>query len=387
MQKSDRFTLHDNVLEPHQDALIRHFIEHLGRKLQQPIPVERFYMRRIGTGLSSSVKIVTDSDTTHPYFLKISKDAAIMKESGNHNRASVKLPPLNIPPIETAVVASSIPRLRDTDAAGYGLIAYRYLSADVKGSRPSSFFEFFGSADAYKISRIIDDIFQVALFDLHNFAASDILRPFEHFRHDESLFSSLKDDVRRTVANYNAVAIKAITMDLPHGIVHGDLHAENIIVNRLNHPIIIDFEMLRLGGCLVSDYAELEVSILMTALDLDVNLLAPVARRCYSRRHILDVFGTDKLSRAIQTVRQNLMNSLFVVGTYNRIDQNLVDRLSAVYRIMIMRYICSYIWVASRSMEERRSLVVIGVMLEIFDMLHRAATEADGRVRRRAPRT
>jgi hypothetical protein len=152
-------------------------------------------------------------------------------------------------------------------------------------------------------------------------------------------------------------------------MIHGDLHCENIILNKRNMPLIIDFEMMKMDGCLINDFAEFEIALVVAALDADVELYGPSIRGCYGSMSMFEVFGVDKIIRAIRTIRANLAHNLFNLAKIPA-SRQFLDELDYAYKVTLLRYICSYTWFAAQSMSERRSLVVVGVLTTIFDQLY-----------------
>jgi hypothetical protein len=55
--------------------------------------------------------------------------------------------------------------------------------------------------------------------------------------------------------------------------------------------------------------------------------------------------------------------------------QEFVSELDYTYRLVLLRYICSYAWVSLQSMNEKRSLVVVGVLATIFDGIYSSIIE------------
>ena len=126
---------------------------------------------------------------------------------------------------------------------------------------------------------------------MHSFSNNVNQKAFQHFRHDRAVFDSIANKrLSEMVVQYNDFILGAPCPNLPHGMVHGDLHCENIIVNKKLSPIIIDFEMMRPEGCLLNDFAEFEVALIVAALDSSADLYAPVVRAIYARSNIFEVF-------------------------------------------------------------------------------------------------
>jgi Ternary complex associated domain 9 len=370
-KRHQKFTLADKVLEPFEQDLVQQFLRHLGRKYQLDLSDSDFTFQWIGMGLSQSTKLLALSDQTYPYFLKIADNTSIRIESSNFAKATARIPPLHLPPLES-VLSSEDPLIHNHLNDGYSLLAMPFLTDSSKGQPPTSLFEAFGKLTTYEMVEIIDEIFQVVFRDFHSFhkLPPGNMKPFTPRLHNVETFSTLgRVTLSSMVERYNQLAKTCAKPDLPHGILHGDLHCENIILNKRNMPLIIDFEMMKMDGCLINDFAEFEVALVVAALDADVELYGPTIRGCYSGASMFELFGIDKIIRAIRSIRANLAHNLFNLAHIAATRDFLAD-LDYVYKINLLRYICSYTWFAVQSMNERRSLVVVGVLTTIFDQLY-----------------
>lgn len=359
------FYLSDSVLSVGQTELLRFFLEHVARSYRVDLAAAEFKFKRISIGMSPTTKLVAYSNDIYPYFIKIGEIQAIRTEVSNYNRASARIPPLYLPPLET-VIDSEIKKYKTENNKGLALVAYRYISGKNKGKSPETLLDAFPRISTYEAIELIDEIFQVIFRDFHKFSKETTLEKFEHFRHDASLFDALGDErISQMVRAYNNSLRGASRPMLPHGMVHGDLHAENLIINNRLNPVVIDFEMMRRQGCLINDFVELEVAILMAAIDSDVDSFGPTSRICYNSNRIFYNFGVDKFSRCVRAIRANLGFLLFCDGPLEPTDKVIRD-VEKVYRHLLLRYLCSYAYVARKSMPESRSHNVLGVITQIF---------------------
>lgn len=363
------FSMADGIFSDGEEQLVKFFLQHLARVYRIDLSETEFLFEPISSGLSSSAKIIAQSEQIYPYFLKIGENFIINKEVSKYNLASSNLPPLYLAPIET-VISSDSKKYLTSKTKGLSLVAFKYITGGIKGAKPDTLFKSFEKIDKYKMIELIDEIFQIVFQDLHSFHSKSYMSEFKHLIHKEHVFDELNNaTVSSMVHRYNMLADQAPQYELPHGIVHGDLHCENIIVNSKFTPIIIDFEMLRKSGCLLNDYAEFEIALLVAALDCDVDKYGPCARSCYNSINILELFGIDKFSRCVRSIRSNLCNPIFNNARFK--DKNIkIDQVSHTYACLLLRYLCSYAWVSIKTMEERRSLIVVGVLSQIFDQLY-----------------
>lgn len=361
------FYLNDGYLNNSEVELLSHFAKHVARRYRAKPEEIEFKFRAIQIGMSSTTKLVAHSRDIYPYFIKIGSTALINKEVSNFNRASARIPPLYIPPLET-VIDGDVPKYRSDITSGTALVAYRYISGRNKGKSPISLLSAFPDIGKYRMIELIDEIFSVVLKDMHSFSDHVNQREFQHFKHDEEVFSEISNKrLSEMVRQYNNFVEGAPSPKLPHGMVHGDLHCENVIVNKRLSPIIIDFEMMRPEGCLLNDFAEFEVALIVAALGANTDTYAPVVRAIFKRKDIFEVFGTDKLSRCIRSIRANLADMLFREAKLSDSSKN-IKSIQKVYNCLLLRYLCSYSFVAKKSLSEQNSLVVFAVLEELFDL-------------------
>ena len=375
-KREGRFSLSDGVFDAAERDLVRHFLDILSKRHRIDLSEHEFSFQAIGVGLSKSTKVVALSDAVYPYFLKISDVRSINKEASNLNQASTMIPPLHIPPLET-VVSSENSKYASEENKGYALLAVRYITDSAKGEVPASLFNEYPKLDVYASMVIVDDLFQVVLRDLHAFhkLERDRIKPFEHFPHKEEVFAQVKHSALNSmVKRYNEFVSAADTCALPHGFLHGDLHCENIILNSRKMPLIIDFEMMRSDGCLLNDYAEFEIAMVVAALHANVDEFGPSIRACYKGATIFEFFGIDKITRTIRSIRTNLAHNLFNVAGIEP-SQSFMKSFDYIYRSLLLRYICSYTWVSHRSMKTQSRLVVTGVLADIFDQVYENLTQ------------
>jgi Ternary complex associated domain 9 len=375
-KRHQKFSLADKVLEPHEQDLVQRFLYYLSDKYGIDLRESEFSFQWIGMGLSQSTKLLALADSFYPFFLKISDNASIQRESSNFTKATARIPPLHLPPRET-LISSEDPAIKNEVNDGYSLLAVPFLTDSSKGQPPTSLFEAFPRLTTYQMVEIIDEIFQVVFRDFHSFhkLSRGNFRPVEPRLHNIEIFNTLgRVTLSAMVERYNQLAASCAKPSLPHGIIHGDLHCENIILNKRNMPLIIDFEMMQMDGCLINDFAEFEIALVVAALDADVELYGPTIRGCYGGATMFEVFGVDKIVRAIRTIRANLAHNLFNLAKIPA-TREFLNELDYIYKITLLRYICSYTWFAAQSMSERRSLVVVGVLTTIFEQLYATVTD------------
>ena len=346
MNTVEYFSIDNGNFSSEEIELLNLFFNFISRNYKIKITAKEVKYKRVEIGLSPVLKLFTKTNSLYPFFLKIGHDNEIQKESRNYGKARHKMPPLSMPPLETFI---SYNKLKDKELikSKTSLIAFRSITGRDKLESPRSLFDEYNNINQYKIIEIIDEIFQVTLRDLHGFGDNPVFKEIEYAIHDLELFSRKKFQITTDmVIKYNNLAeIASLSPKImPHGFVHGDLHCNNILLGRSNMPVIIDFAMLREEGCLLCDYAELEVAILVTALASNFQETANSARNCYKGMELYDHYGVDKFSRCVRVLRSNLLHSVFsVCSKKNDIEHSDV---SFVYQMLLLRYLCSYSWVS-----------------------------------------
>ncbi len=361
------FYLNDGHLSDAEVDLIGHFIRYVARRYQiNPEDIE-FKFRAITIGMSATTKLIAHARNIYPYFIKIGDKNLIKKETSHHNMASARIPPLYVPPLET-VIDGDIAKYKTEASAGSALVAYRYISGRNKGQLPVSLMDAFPDIGKYRMIELIDELFGVVLSDFHAFADAPVLKPFEHLIHNKKRFAELKIKRLNTmITKYNKLAENGSCPLLPHGMVHGDLHCENVIVNRKLSPIIIDFEMMRQQGCLLNDFAEFEVALIVAALESNTDFYGPVAEMIYSRKNMFEVFGVDKLSRCVRSIRANLADMIFRESGFHQ-SPSAMHEIEGVYNSLLLRYLCSYSYVAKKSLSKERGTIVFSGLEELFEL-------------------
>lgn len=366
------FDFHDDQLSDEQRSLLRDFFSHLAKKYKMEISEDKVKFKESRIGLSPVKKIFVITDDFFPFFIKMGDASEIQRESRNYGKAKFRMPPLSIPPHETYI----------SNTSGIALIAFQSITGKSKHDVPGSLFNTYHLLSQYDLIEIIDEIYQVALSELHGFERGPILKEIEYVEHDIALFSrQAYKTTSEMVLKYNKLVSKAYSPLMPHGHVHGDLHCNNILLGRGNVPVIIDFAMLREEGCLLCDFAELEISILVTSLFSDFSETVNHARSCYRGESLFDNFGVNKFSRCVRVIRSNLFHS-FYESCAGCKEVELED-VTYVYQMLLLRYLCSYSWVVHETMEELQRRAITNFLSELFLSIHARTAKLNSKYQRK----
>jgi len=274
----------------------------------------------ISRGLSSATKVVLKPQSLFPILVKIDDASDIKREEAGDRLLRERTPPLSMPPIE---------------GVWYGkqraAIAYRYITGGRVRQMARRFDTELVKLDTYQALRIIDDIFDVILKKCHWLDGLYELRPIQlpdkisdiEITNDpqwdelRSLYARVQEDARRIRA--------------PHAIVHGDLHAKNILVTRDGAPVIIDFAFAASSACQYQDYAKLESTL---QFQVDGALADQMWRHeslIYGPTPLIIPHSNTKLAACIHRVRANLWQ-----GCTRRSLQMENDEIDAGYRSMLI---------------------------------------------------
>ena len=367
---SELFRPDDASLNVSEKELLRLFVERVRRKYTVSSELEDIRFQRIKLGFSPVTKLFSRSKYVFPYFIKLGDANEIERESRNYGIASQRIPPLNVPPLETYLQGTRLGK----EHSSTSLIAFRYITGSDRTLPPLSLFYGYEEMSKYELVEVIDEIFQNVLRELHSFHTKKEILITKHLIHKIANFQNSEYPILlNLVKKYNHVARNARRLKFPHGKIHGDLHLENILLGRKASPVIIDFGMMYDRGCLIRDFAEFEVAMLVAALFNDFERTSIFAKMFYSSGGFLNNHGVDRFSRAAQTVRANL-HVLSRSAPGYLLD---ITKLSYLYDIHLMRYICSYLLIVVETLGEEKKHAIVGYMTQIFETLHARVTKGD----------
>ena len=277
--------LSDLSLSSEDEALPQRLASRLSGKTCQFLVLDR--------GLSSATKVVLKPKTLFPLLVKLDDLAAIALEAQGDALLRNRMPPLSIPPLEGVERGET-----------RGAIAYRYVT----GGRVRHVVRRFDTAllqlNTYRALQIIDDVFDVILKKCHWLDGQYEMRPVEL---PELQSTDANDpDSRTLLERYERARRACRAIRAPHAIVHGDLHAKNILVTRDDAPVLLDFSRARSGVCHFLDYATFEAPL---QFQVDGSLAEKFWQNeglQYGTTPLIIPHSNSKLAACIHRIRSNL---------------------------------------------------------------------------------
>lgn len=372
--------LSDLELDRASVKLLEHFVE-IQRKVHRiPNLMSTVRVKPIDTGLSATARLFLKSKHTFPFFIKIGSSSDIQVEYKKHNLAQRMLPAQHFAERVYFGSGNKINRT-DPDLLGRSIVAFRYITAGRKDSSPEMLHDAYRHLSKTEMIEVVNDLFQVIFHDFHGFA-TDRCGPLEvdYLVRDEAHFKSSQiQTVIDMFRRYNDMVERAVRYPVPHGRVHGDLHLRNVLLGRRNTPVIIDFAMTRDRACLLTDFAEFEVALLLAALEAEFDEAVRSFQGCYISADIRVVEGATKLNSSIRELRAVLFD---LIANSNGGGQSNREELSYVYSMFLLRYFCSYGLMAEKTLKAEKAFAVVEVMRRAFEAVL-AAKESKKTNRRR----
>ncbi|HTV70599.1 MAG TPA: phosphotransferase [Rhizobiaceae bacterium] len=320
-------------------------------------------MTRISIGISRSDKLFVQSKTSYPYFVKIGEAKNIKREDSKYGQAARKIPALSIPPKEI---------LLEDKINNVALISFRYVTGSHRQDNPASLFYHYQSMDVYDVMSLIDDLFHAVLHDFHSFRTAKY-ESHEVPSLDESIFKNDRRDesLNKMVEKYNNFVSRDLRYISAIGPIHGDLHTENILVGRYDNPILIDFEMSLQDNCLLKDFAEFEIALLLAVATTSFDEIEDEVSAFYKNRLIFGLGGIGKFPSSASRIRANLCESLSEMCRARGLDMPGVFREAAiVYRIYLLRYLCFYARIANLNQTGMIRRGIISLFEDVFNILY-----------------
>ena len=248
----------------------------------------------LARGLSSATKVILKPETLFPLIVKIDAAAAIEMEYQGDRLIRDRVPPLSIPPFEGVYF--------DSDRGG---IAYRYITGGRVRELARRLDTAIPNLSTYQILRIVDDIFDVILKKCHwldgQYTMENIKLPdirSDKLEKDEEWEELLKvyDGVRKRVESCRA----------PHGIVHGDIHAKNVLLTRDDAPVLVDFARADHGRCHYVDFAKFDAALQFQVDGSVAEEMWRIEELIYGKTLLVVPHSNAKLVSCIHRIRSNL---------------------------------------------------------------------------------
>lgn len=302
---------HANFVEL-ESLTLGHDDKVLLQEVCQPYKANRVRYLAIERGLSGAIKLVAKPECLFPLFIKLDNAEAIKQEATGDRIIRNRVPPLSIPPLEAVVLHEK-----------RGAIAYRYVT----GGRVRHLIRRFDTAlselSTYSALAIIDDIFDVILKKCHwlddQYKMRSIKLPEMPTNPDLDLDSGWKEIIHC----YEKVREACSQVDAPHAVVHGDLHAKNVLITRDEAPVLIDFSMTKTDTCQYLDFAKFETFL---QFQVDRKLSEEMWRiegLLYGETPLVIPHSNSKLAACVHRIRSNLWQGCTRLSV--QMDPNAID--------------------------------------------------------------
>jgi serine/threonine protein kinase len=285
-----------------------------------PLPVRGLIIAR---GLSSATKVVLKPQSLFPILVKLDDTEDIRKEEAGDRLIRDRTPPLSIPPIEGVRYAG-----------GRAAIAYRYVTGGRIRHIIRRLDTELSKLSPYRVLQIIDDIFDVILKKCHWLDGRYELMPInlpEKISDFEVRNDAQWDELR---AMYDTVKSAARSLRAPHAIVHGDLHAKNVLITRDDAPVLIDFAFAAEKMCQYQDYAKLESTLQFQCDGAIAEQMWRNEQLIYGPTPLIVPHSNTKLAACIHRTRSNLWQ-----GCTRKALQMSCDEVDAGYRSFLIYHL------------------------------------------------
>lgn len=292
------------LVKLHELALSEHEIKVMNDLLSQSFPpqeIENFYYLQINRGLSKAKKIAAKPHNLYPLLIKLSTVEDISDEYGGYKKLLFRVNTSNLLRCEGIAYHGAI-----------GGIAYHYVTRGrVRDTydRLDVIPKDGAKEESDRVNKIINNVLDSALKKSHfSHGLPKDIRPVKMHMEDTRIFTDhffTEKEKIELLAVYNRIISNALNIMAPFGTVHGDLHPKNILVGMNDTPILIDYNYVRSGECIFTDYAKLEVYMLtmfpqnVTTSFFDRNLferqyssdplILPRSERCFLSSAIFEI--------------------------------------------------------------------------------------------------
>jgi hypothetical protein len=282
-----------------------------------PLPVRYFILAR---GLSTAAKVVAKPQTLFPLLVKLDTDENIRAEVKGDQLLRYRLPPLAMPPLEAVEYG-----------VGCGAIAYRYITGGRVRDVVRRFDRALTEMSTYRALQIIDDIFDVIMKKCHWLDGRFEMRPINLPLLAAHGPAASDPECNDLLAMYDKARKECAKLKAPYGVVHGDLHAKNVLVTRDDAPVLVDFARARDGECQMLDFATFEAP-------LQFQVDRPLAEKFwemedlqYGETALIIPHSNSKLAACVHRVRSNLWQ-----GCTRRAVRMPLEEVDLAYRGYLM---------------------------------------------------
>lgn len=188
-------------------------------------------------GLSTATKVVLKPKGLFPFIVKIDSLAEIRAELAGGELMRLRLPPLSLAPLEASIEANTL-----------GAIMHRYVTGGRIKDKISRLDIHLDRCSPETAQRIITETLDVILKKCHWLDGAFVLREvsLEDVRPEPGIDTT---SWRRLSDKFDRLRNRLRGIRAPHAIVHGDLHAKNILIGRTGAPVLVDFRNAAADTC------------------------------------------------------------------------------------------------------------------------------------------
>jgi serine/threonine protein kinase len=293
----------------------------------------------IARGLSGAIKIVAKPRMLFPFILKVDSAAQIEREHTGDKIIRLRVPPLNIPPLEGFMSHN-----------GRGVIMYRYITGGRVRERVDRLDQYLPRVSDERGAAILREIFDTVLKKCHWLDGAVTMRTVQMpslSNPDPGIDPQVWSQAFEA---YDWLRRNAERHEAPHAIIHGDLHPKNVLVSRDGGPVLIDFAFVKENACVFRDFAKLEVHL---QFQLDHRLetrFQRVASRMYSREPLILPRSNVGIALLIHTLRSTLWRACLSHTVH--MSPEVID---TVYRAFLAYYLARIVSKVGVSSNARRS--------------------------------
>lgn len=228
-------------LLPHnRQLLMRGLFNHLKYEEDQVRILE------LNAGLSSAAKYIVKATGLFPYMVKIDKKDKIERELRGDQILRPRLPSVCISELSYCDV-------NDEE----GILVYRYVTQGRVSEEPERLDKWVQNKTKHEILWVIDHLFESTLKKAHwqdGSTFTTTIEPPKLISAKTAVASAIFDRYH----NFIKQVCDAGPLKCPVGVVHGDLHAKNIMVINDRQPLLVDFASAEKNSPIVIDYTRLD---------------------------------------------------------------------------------------------------------------------------------
>ncbi|MDQ6949923.1 MAG: aminoglycoside phosphotransferase family protein [Actinomycetota bacterium] len=294
----------------------------------------------ISRGRSIAQKVVIKPSGLFPLLVKLDTSDRIQTELHGDRIIRLRVPSVSIPD----------PVWHETRGAT-GILAYRYVTHGRLVERAQRLDVWASTVPKHQLLRLLDRLYESVLKKMHwqdgRTTAQEITPPGI----DQPIHGSLQRSIKMAYDAHVQRTVGGSVLRCPVGIVHGDLHAKNVLVDSGGAPILIDFDRVSYGQPIVLDYVKMDVFLPLSActslpadptrgpdLEYSIEVHQRVASRLYRAGELIVPRSMRPLASAVHEVR-----SVFWRGCVSRTGGMDPGDVDDVYGVFLAHALARYL--------------------------------------------